>query len=122
MVNNGIVLIAYITKLQECGLALNEAKEDIEHLYVFPLERDIPSTRCTWIAINKAIKFLEDFPFACRKSTSDNPFLREMLIPFSNIGYVALFEVEDKKLSPSWPYCISEKRITARDLFFPILI
>ena len=73
-----------------------EAKEDIERLYVFLLERDIQSARRAKIAIVKAMKFLEDFPFACQKSSSDNPFLREMLIPFGNSGYVALFEIEDK--------------------------
>ncbi|HHB76875.1 MAG TPA: type II toxin-antitoxin system RelE/ParE family toxin [Desulfobulbus sp.] len=76
-----------------------EAKEDIERLYAFLLERDIQSAGRAKIAMAKAMKFLEDFPFACRKSSSDNPFLREMLIPFgnSNSGYVSLFEIEDKK-------------------------
>lgn len=74
-----------------------EAKEDIKRLYTFLLERDIQSARRAKIAIGKAMKFLEDFVFACRKSSSDNPFLREMLIPFGNSGYVALFEIEDKK-------------------------
>ena len=73
------------------------AKEDIEHLYAFLLDRDIQSARRAKIAIAKAMKFLEDFPFACRKNSPDNPFLREMLIPFGNSGYVALFEIEDKK-------------------------
>ena len=74
-----------------------EAKEDIERLFAFLLERDIQSAPRAMIAIAKAMRFLEDFPFSCRKSSSDNPFLREMLIPFGNSGYVALFEIEDKK-------------------------
>jgi len=74
-----------------------EAKEDIERLFAFFLEWDIQSARRAKIAIAKAMRFLEDFSFACRKSSSDNPFLREMLIPFGNSGYVALFEIEDKK-------------------------
>jgi len=74
-----------------------EAKEDIERLFAFLLERDIQSTRHAKIAIAKAMRFLEDFPFSCRKSSPDNPFLREMLIPFGNSGHVALFEIEDKK-------------------------
>jgi plasmid stabilization system protein ParE len=74
-----------------------EAKEDIERLYAFLLERDIQLARRAKVAIAKAMRFLEDFPFACRKSSSDNPFLREMLIPFGSSGYVALFEIEDKK-------------------------
>lgn len=74
-----------------------EAKEDIERLYAFLLAQDIQSARRAKETIVKAIKLLEDFPFSCRKSSSDNPFLREMLIPFGSSGYVALFEIEDKK-------------------------
>ena len=65
-----------------------EAKEDIERLFAFLLERDIQSAHRAKIALAKAMRFLEDFPFACRKSSSDNPFLREMLIPFGNSGHV----------------------------------
>ena len=74
-----------------------EAKEDIERLYAFLLEQDIQSARRAKVSIAKALRFLKDFPFACRKSSSDNPFLREMLIPFGSSGYVALFEIENKK-------------------------
>ncbi len=74
-----------------------EAKENVERLYAFLLERDIQSARRAKVAITKAMSFLEDFPFACRKSSSGNPFLREMLISFGSSGYVALFEIEDKK-------------------------
>ena len=74
-----------------------EAKEDIERLYSFLLERDIKAARRARIAIGNAMVFLKDFPFSCRKVFHENPFLREMLIPFGNSGYVALFEIEDKK-------------------------
>ena len=74
-----------------------EAKEYTERLYAFLLERDIQSARRAKVAITKAMRFLEDFPFSCRKSSSGNPFLREMLISFGSSGYVALFEIEDKK-------------------------
>lgn len=33
-------------------------------------------------------------PFIYRKA-DDDPFLRELLIPFGSSGYVALFEIED---------------------------
>lgn len=33
-------------------------------------------------------------PFIYRKAGT-SPFLRELLIPFGNSGYVALFEIED---------------------------
>jgi len=74
-----------------------EAKEDLERLYAFLLKQDLQLARHAKVAIAKAMRFLEDFPFACRKSSSDNPFLREMLIPFGSSGYVALFEIEDKE-------------------------
>jgi hypothetical protein len=34
-------------------------------------------------------------PFSCRKAAADNPFIRELIIPFGASGYVALFEIED---------------------------
>ena len=74
-----------------------EAKEDIERLYVFLLEQDFQAARRARAAIGKAMVFLEDFPFSCQKISPGNPFLREMLIPFGNRGYVALYEIEDKK-------------------------
>jgi hypothetical protein len=40
---------------------------------------------------------LRDFPFTCRKAVPDNPFLRELVIPFGAAGYVALFEIEDNE-------------------------
>ena len=49
-------------------------------------------------ATGKRMGFLKDFPFACRKATSENPFLREMLISFGHSGYVVLFEIEDKTI------------------------
>jgi len=48
-------------------------------------------------AIEKSIAVLRDFPFTCRKATPDDPFLRELVIPFGGGGYVALFEIEDDK-------------------------
>ena len=74
-----------------------EAKEDIERLYVFLLEQDFQAARRARVATGKAMVFLEDFPFSCRKVSSATPFLRKMLIPFGNSGYVALYEIEDKK-------------------------
>ena len=45
--------------------------------------------------LRRATEFLRDFPFSCRKADANNPFLRELIIPFGHSGYVALFEVED---------------------------
>ncbi len=73
-----------------------EAKEDIERLFNFLLERNLQAAESAKNAIGKGMAFLEDFPFACRKANPENPFLREMLISFGNSGYVVLFEIENK--------------------------
>lgn len=73
------------------------AKEDLVRLYGFLVELDLPAARKALEAIEKGIDFLEDFPFTCRKATPGNSLLREMIIPFGSIGYVVLFEIEDKE-------------------------
>jgi len=71
------------------------AREDLKRLYAFLLEKDLAAAREARQAIEKAMAFLKDFPFSCRKADPANPFLRELIIPFGNAGYVALFEIED---------------------------
>jgi plasmid stabilization system protein ParE len=72
------------------------AREDLHRLFRFLLEHDIQAAQRARDAIAKAADFLQDFPFACRKADADNPFLRELLIPFGSGGYVALFEIENQ--------------------------
>ncbi|MDD5035490.1 MAG: type II toxin-antitoxin system RelE/ParE family toxin [Methylococcaceae bacterium] len=74
-----------------------KARDDLRRLYVFLLEKDVRSARRARDAIAKAVDFLQDFPFSCRKADTGNPFLRELLIPFGSAGYVALFEIEDNE-------------------------
>lgn len=71
------------------------AREDLRRLYAFLLEHDIQAAKRALDAITKATEFLQEFPFSCRKASEDNPFLREIVIPFGAAGYVALFEIED---------------------------
>jgi plasmid stabilization system protein ParE len=59
------------------------------------LERDSSAAKRAREKITKGVSLLEDFPFTCRKASSDSPFLRELLIPFGRAGYVLLFEIED---------------------------
>ncbi len=73
------------------------AREDLQRLYKFLLDRDLEAARRAREAIGKSIEFLCDFPFSCRKAAPDNPFLREVIIPFGSGGYVALFEIEDNE-------------------------
>jgi plasmid stabilization system protein ParE len=74
-----------------------DAKTDLDRLYAFVLERDADD----WVvaeraldAIRNGIALLESSPFSCRKATSGNAFLRELLISFGAAGYVALYEVD----------------------------
>jgi len=74
-----------------------EAKSDIDRLYRFLAERDPPAAAQALKIIDRAWSFLQEFPFSCRKVDHENPLLREMIIPFGRTGYVALFEIEDKR-------------------------
>jgi plasmid stabilization system protein ParE len=76
------------------------AESDLVRLYEFILQRD----ENDWAlaeraleAIKHAIRGLELSPFSYRKAAADNPFIRELIIPFGASGYVALFEIEDKQ-------------------------
>lgn len=73
------------------------AKEDLVRLYGFLVELNLYAARKALEAIEKGIEFLLDFPFTCRKATPEEPFLREMIVPFGSKGYVVLFEIEDNK-------------------------
>jgi len=76
-----------------------EAELDLVRLYEFILDRDVTDRALAeraLEAIRHAITGLERSPFSYRKASGgDSPFLREVVIPFGDSGYVALFEVED---------------------------
>lgn len=73
------------------------AAEDLQRLFDFLAEQDLDAAERARAVIGQAIGVLQTFPFSCRKASPDNPFLRELVISFGSYGYVALFEVEDKK-------------------------
>jgi plasmid stabilization system protein ParE len=70
------------------------AKDDIERFYTFLAEQDVIAAQHALTSITKAINLLKSFPFTCRKVSSNDPFLRELVISFGANGYVALFEIE----------------------------
>ena len=72
-----------------------EAREDIIRLYAFLPENDLKAAENALEAIERGMAFLREFPFSCRKADPHTPFLRELLTPFGNSGYVALFEIEN---------------------------
>lgn len=71
------------------------ARSDIERLYRFLADQDIQAADAAMQSLEKGWGQLRGFPFSARKASSTNPFLRELMIPFGNTGYVALFEIED---------------------------
>lgn len=75
-----------------------DAETDLVRLYEFILTKD--QSDCSLAsraleAIKNAIQGLAFSPFSYRKATADNPFLRELVIPFGASGYVTLFEIDD---------------------------
>lgn len=74
-----------------------EARADLIRLYQFLLEQDPAAAGRALETIRKGANMLESFPFTCRKIDSDNPYLRELVVPFGNTGYVALFEIEGEE-------------------------
>lgn len=71
-----------------------EAEDDLLRLYDFLLDKDVTAAERALDAIREAMELLRFSPFSCRKALADNPFLRELVIPFGSAGYVALFEIE----------------------------
>lgn len=75
------------------------ARDDLTGLYEYLLDRatsveDLDLAERALGAITDAVDSLKRSPFIYRKA-DDDPFLRELLIPFGSSGYVALFEIED---------------------------
>lgn len=73
------------------------ARDDLRRLYAWLVDRNLRAARRARGAIAKAMELLRQFPFTCRKATPDNPFLRELVIPFGSAGCVALLEIEDSE-------------------------
>lgn len=75
------------------------ARADLLRLFDFLLERaktieDFDAAQGVIDALRTAVQIhLSRTPFIYRKAGS-SPFLREIIIPFGNSGYVALFEIE----------------------------
>ncbi len=75
------------------------ARDDLTRLYDHLLDRattveDLDLAEQALSAITGAVQSLRHSPCIYRKA-GDDPFLRELLIPFGQSGYVALFEIED---------------------------
>lgn len=73
-------------------------QQDLEQLFDFLASHDFAAALRARAAIERAWEFAEAMPFGCRKADDANPFLRELVIPFGNAGYVALFEIENDEV------------------------
>jgi plasmid stabilization system protein ParE len=71
-----------------------EAEDDLLRLYDFLLAKDQRSAERALDSIRAALEVLRFSPFSCRKALPDNPFVRELLIPFASAGYLALFQID----------------------------
>ena len=78
------------------------AEADLERLFDYVFERELhiaggDPTRASEAldAIRRGLDTLRRSPFTCRKAGED-ALLRELLIPFANSGYVALFEIVER--------------------------
>lgn len=75
-----------------------QAEFDLIRLFDFLLEEaDLSTAERALSAISEATNLLSFSPFSCRKSVSNLPRHREIVIPFGNTGYVAFFEINDAK-------------------------
>ena len=75
------------------------ARDDLKRLYKYLLDRatsveDLDRAERALGTIIDSVDSLGRSPFIYRKAGL-SPFLRELLIPFGNSGFVALFEIED---------------------------
>ncbi len=73
------------------------AEQDLLRLYDFLLEKDLAAAEHALAAIHSGFDLLKFSPFSCRKAKAGLPLLRELVIPFGNAGYVALFEIDDAR-------------------------
>ena len=79
-----------------------QAQADLDRLFDFVLEReltrdggDLSLPEAAMAALRAGFATLKASPFTCRKA-GQSPFLRELIVPFGQSGYVALFEIEDE--------------------------
>lgn len=71
------------------------ARDDLLELHAFLAEHSLEAAEAALGTIERALRLLEEFPWACRASTSiPRSRFRELVISFGRRGYLALFEIE----------------------------
>lgn len=75
----------------------SEARDDLIRLYEFLIdwsEADFALAENALESIERCVDQLAFFPYNCRKVLDNNPYLRELMIPFGRSGYVSMFEID----------------------------
>lgn len=72
------------------------AAEQLEMVYKFLAEKNEDAARKALEAIQNHVSLLKTFRNAGRPCYDLEPEHRELLIPFSNSGYVLLYQVQDE--------------------------
>ena len=74
------------------------AEQDLVELQAFLADHDPTAARRAITIMKTATRLLASLPFTCRMNeTAHDPFIRELLVPFGNTGYVKLFEIDDSR-------------------------
>jgi plasmid stabilization system protein ParE len=79
----------------------DDARSDLLRFTEFLAEHDPDLAERALATVLRATRILEEFPYTCRKAGPDNPFLRELVIPFGASGYVALFHIGKAHVTPT---------------------
>jgi len=69
------------------------ARADLLRLTDFLAAEDPDAADRAIQTLVRAVGILEEFPYTCRRAAADDPFLRELVVPFGGNGYVVLFHI-----------------------------
>lgn len=89
------------------------ARDDLRRLHELHRALDGVVAALGLEAVRQAIDLLTVCPFACRRADDADPFLRELVIPFADTGYVALFDIEGIGPAEAGAAAESESRYVA---------
>jgi plasmid stabilization system protein ParE len=69
------------------------ARADLLRLSDFLAAKDTDAAERAIQTLVRAVGILEEFPYTCRRASGEDPFLRELVVPFGGNGYVVLFHI-----------------------------
>lgn len=69
------------------------ARADLLRLSDFLAAKDADAAERAIQTVVRAVGIPEEFPYTCRRASGEDPFLRELVVPFGGNGYVVLFHI-----------------------------